>query len=284
MDYKTNSQYYGKSVKKPTQQVEQPQETEQQNQQVYEKQLYDKWYSIFANGNDKTFAALFGGTGKYGVISAADNLKVPEDDTERNIAIKAAQDFCTYCKSLNIYSINPKNKSTVTGKEAVRLTRNYDIARSFIANCLVYSKKKAKADNKEVKSMYKEGVAGYGQMDVQPRSTNAKDIFEAAERAGKQAALLFKNNDIEGLKSTTAVIQNNLSNKEYNVVFYYTYLSNIKYPDVKKEQDRVNRLNSLKLQYENYEQQANNNEFKPGVYDRVKQNNQNTTQQVYGVK
>lgn len=284
MEFQNSDQYYGK-VQKPQQPQQQVEQKQQDEQAGYKTQLYNKWYNIFANGNDQTFSAMFGGAGKRGIIGAADNIKVPEDETERQIAVQAARDFCTYYKSLNLHSINPKNPlDPALAKSAPRLTKNYNIARAFINNCVIYEKKLNKTQRKETNQLYKEGVAGYGQMDVQPKSTNAKDIFEAAERAGKQAALYFKNQDKEGLESCFGVIKPNLSNKEYNVIFYYTYLNNIKYHNISKEQDRIARINSLKVQYDNYKQKANNNQFETGALDRIRGYNQNTTQQVYNAK
>lgn len=269
MDYKTTSQYYGT-----------PTVTQQDN--TYTQQLYNKWYSIFYNGTDSTLIARLGGTGKPGKIdsktgkpkvgiTASSNIAIPQDDTEREIACKAAQDVMSEISNMPMSDKTPQ------------LITNYNIAKSFLRRCSSYIKDRYKSLRKQNNEAYKSGAATYSQSDVQPKSTNIKDVVEAAKNAAKQTAAAFNRGDQEGYDACFALIKPNLGNKAYNVTYYYNFFNNIigNVSDVTKKQDYVNRMNSLKLQAEQYEMQANNNEFKPGAYDRIKENNQNTTQQVY---
>lgn len=277
MDYKTTSQYYGYVTPEQKQQV---QATQQDN--TYKQQLYDKWYSIFYNGTDSTLIARLGGTGNPGKIdsktgkpklgiTASSNIAIPQDDTEREIACRAARDVMSEISNMPI------------GDKTPQLVTNYNIAKSFLRRCSSYIKDRYKSLRKQNNDAYKSGAATYNQSDVQPKSSNIKDVVEAAKNAAEQTAAAFNRGDQDGYDACFALIKPNLGNKAYNVTYYYNFFNNIigNVTDVTKKQDYVNRMNSLKLQAEQYEMQANNNEFKPGAYDRIKENNQNTTQQVY---
>lgn len=277
MEYKTPDKYYGHVTPEQKQQV---QAAQQQN--TYEQQLYDKWYNIFYNGSDSTFAAKIGGTGNPGQIdsqtgkpklgvAASNDISIPQDDKEREIACKAAQDVMNKIHSLPMNEKNPQ------------LIINYNIAKSFLRRCASYIKSREKSLKKQTNAAYKSGAATFNQSDIQPKSTNMKDVVTAAQNAASQTAAAFNRGDQTGYDSCFALVQPNLSNKAYNVTYYYNFFKNIldNVTDTTKRQDYTNRMNSLKLQAEQYEMQANNNEFKSGAYDRIKENNQNTTQRVY---
>lgn len=225
-------------------------EQKQQAQKVselnsYSKQLYDKWYNIL------TDRALVPG-----------KIAVPEDDNEREIACQAATDIMQD-KNLEI-DLHAR-------------------ANGFARKCKAYVKKRATKELKTNLQAQKTGAAGFGQMDIQPKSTNIKDVVTAAKNAASQTSLYYIQGNQNGYDSCFEMVKPNLSNKAYNVTYYYNFFNAIKdhTTAVQEKQDIINRLNSLKLQAEQYEMQANNNEFKAGAYDRVKENNQNTTQQVY---
>lgn len=224
-------------------QKQQAQATQQQN--TYEQQLYNKWYNIL------TDRELIPG-----------KIAVPEDDNEREIACKAATDIM-------------QNKNLEIDLHAR--------ANGFARKCQSYIKKRNVQNVKTNLKAQKTGAAGFSQADIQPKSTNMKDVVSAAKNAAEQMAIFYREDNQASYDSCFALIQPNLNNKAYNVTYYYNFFKNIidSVTDTTKKQDYTNRMNSLKLQAEQYEMQANNNEYKPGAYDRIKENNQNTTQRVY---
>lgn len=224
-------------------QKQQAQAAQQQN--TYEQQLYNKWYNIL------TDSALVPG-----------KITVPEDDNEREIACKAATDIM-------------QNKNLEIDLHAR--------ANAFARKCQSYIRKRTTQNVKTNLKAQKTGAAGFSQADIQPKSTNMKDVVSAAKNAAEQMAIFYREDNQAGYDTCFALVQPNLSNKAYNVTYYYNFFKNImdSVTDTAKKQDYTNRMNSLKLQAEQYEMQANNNEFKPGAYDRIKENNQNTTQRVY---
>lgn len=216
-----------------------------QQQNTYEQQLYNKWYNIL------TDRALVPG-----------KITIPEDDNEREIACKAATDIM-------------QNKNLEIDLHAR--------ANDFARKCRSYIRKRTTQNVKTNLKAQKTGAAGFSQADIQPKSTNMKDVVSAAKNAAEQTAIFYREDNQAGYDTCFALVQPNLSNKAYNVTYYYNFFKNImdSVTDTTKKQDYTNRMNSLKLQAEQYEMQANNNEFKPGAYDRIKENNQNTTQRVY---
>ena len=235
MDYKTPDQYYGKPTVKP-------QET-QPNQQIY-----NKWYNFFANYN----------TASLGYRAQANipinSIRIPEDDTEREIAQKAANDYINWYKA-NYKQLVQQEKNN--GKSWVTAGAVYDnranIARSFLRMCASYIKKRDKQNTKELRNLYKQGAGSFSEKELTGTKGNIVSIVDAANNNALSAVAAYKKGSTEELKAITNKIQDQLSDPTFKTVFTYKYYSQtgrdvsnlqLKYDDIMRDYNEAKAGNS----------------------------------------
>lgn len=225
-----------------------------------EQQIRQQYIALFQNAQTcERYISMFN----------TDTIPVPPDPTTRKIAMDVAQEVI---KNYSSEGRAPGDDWSVQGRSN-RLTDKQicvKAARKFIRKCNTYIAKNATGNRKEAGQMLKQnpGVGAYTVDQLTPQSQNLADIRQAAVNAGNKAAYLDKSNNQEELNILENQIAQLLSNKIYNVYFFYTYYSAMAGEDPsdasqigskrgfqsdEEERKRIQTLRQLSKNYERYE-------------------------------